>query len=290
MSSAATAADLDLDLDAVLQGTRQAVEQAVDLVRSLLEGPFQAWAKGDQSPVTEIDLAVDKLLSQLLPRVAPAAWLSEETVDDPGRLQAALVWVVDPIDGTRSLIERSGQFCISVALCHQGAPLVGVVANPTTGERFYAAAGRGAWDENGRRLRVRATEASQPPRLLVSKRELARGLWNDLDGCAETEALSSLAYKLAKVARGDVDATMTPWTRAEWDAAAGDLLVREAGGSSVDIRGEPLRYNRSRPLFEGVVAGSPELLGRLASLRHELRSRKEKVLAQHTIRHAAEAG
>ncbi len=281
MSQPAVMRGFELDLDTLLAGTVAAVEEAVALVRERMAGSFDAWKKGDRSPVTEIDLAVDRLLGESLPRVAPAAWLSEETVDDPRRLDASLVWVVDPIDGTRSLIDRTGQFCISVALCRDGAPLVGVIANPTTGERFTAIAGRGAFDQDGRRLQVRRPAASHVPRLLVSTRELHRGLWRDLDEVAETEALSSLAYKLAKVARGDVDATMTPWTRSEWDAAAGDLIVREAGGVSVDIHGEPLRYNRAAPSFEGVVAGAPDLLGRLAGLRDELRRRRDNVLAAH---------
>lgn len=280
MSLALTARALPLDLDAILAGTVAAVEQAVDLVVAALDGPITSWSKGDQSPVTEIDLAVDRLLADLLPRVTPGAWLSEETADDPSRLAAPLVWVVDPIDGTRSLIERTGQFCISVALCFEGEPLIGVIANPTTGERFTAAAGQGAFDQGGARLQVRSPTTDARPTLLVSTRELRRGLWRDLGEQAETEALSSLAYKLAKVARGDVDATMTPWARSEWDAAAGDLIVREAGGVSVDIRGRPLRYNRPQPLFDGVVAGAPQLLQRMAGLRVELARRRDRVLSE----------
>ena len=130
-----------------------------------------------------------------------------------------------------------------------------------------------------------------PPsfKLLVSNNELRRGLWRELDASFDVSAVSSLAYKLAKVARGDVDATMTPWPRSEWDAAAGDLLVREAGGFTVDIHGVPLTYNHSTPVFAGVVAGGRAALDHLAPLR-PLLLRRRKVVEQRWIDNQAGQG
>jgi myo-inositol-1(or 4)-monophosphatase len=271
------------ELERIAVDTGAVVDEAVALALQMLRQPFRDWRKGDRSPVTEIDLAVDRLLADRLPTVKAAAWLSEETADRVDRLSASRVWIVDPIDGTRSLIDQTPEFCVSVALVEDGEPIVGVVANPLSGERFWGWRGGGAYDGSGTPLAVRRWSAS--PRsddgrieLLVSQTELRRGLWRDLEDRVQVSAVSSLAYKLAKVARGDVDATMTPWPRSEWDAAAGDLLIREAGGASVDIHGDALRYNRSEPVFEGVVAGSAGALAHLAGLSGELHRRKSEVL------------
>ncbi len=265
-----------LDLIALVTATRAVVEEAVALVRAMLERPVDNWAKADRSPVTDVDLAVDRFLRPRLEALFPAAWLSEETIDEPGRLQVDRVWVVDPIDGTRSLIEGSGQFCISVALVECGLPVLGVVANPSSGERFYGCRGAGAFDGAGQRLQVSQPAPGARLRLLVSATELRRGLWHDIGGEFEIAARSSLAYKLALVASGDVDATLTPWPRSEWDAAAGHLLVELAGGDACDIGGQPLRYNRPAPIFDGIAAGGRATMARVADLRRELLRRREK--------------
>ncbi len=265
-----------IDLFALVTATRAVVEEAVALVRAMLERPIDNWAKEDRSPVTDVDLAVDRFLRPRLQALFPAAWLSEETIDEPGRLQADRVWVVDPIDGTRSLIEGSGQFCISVALVEAGRPVLGVVANPSSGERFYGCRGGGAFDGTGQRLKVSHPAPGARLRLLVSATELRYGLWHDIGGEFELAARSSLAYKLALVAAGDVDATLTPWPRSEWDAAAGHLLVELAGGDASDIGGHPLRYNRPAPIFDGIAAGGRATLARVAGLRDELLRRRER--------------
>lgn len=133
----AALATVAADLAALTRQTVAVVQEAAALVRAMLLQPVADWAKADESPVTAIDLAVDAMLSERLAQLLPVAWLSEETVDDHARLRAPLVWVVDPIDGTRSLIEGSSQFAISVALVQHARPQLGVVCNPMTGELFY---------------------------------------------------------------------------------------------------------------------------------------------------------
>ena len=268
-----------LDLHALTRATCAIVEEGVELVRSMLLRPITDWAKEDRSPVTEIDLAVDALLFGRLRALLPAAWLSEETADNPMRLESPLVWVVDPIDGTRSLIEQTNEFCISVALVERGRPILGVVANPQTGERYFGWRGGGAWYGDGNQLAIARPRPDAPLRLLVSSTELKKGLWTGLSDQLHVRAISSLAYKMALVASGIVDATLTPWPRSEWDAAAGDLLVELAGGASCDITGEPLRYNREATTFDGIACGGVEALHRLTGVRSELRQRRSDILA-----------
>lgn len=233
-------------------------DRACALVRELLQQPVADWQKGDQSPVTTIDLAVDAFLHEhLRPLMPQAGWLSEETADNPERLTCDWLWEVDPIDGTRSLIAGKPEFCVSIALVESGVgPHLAVIGNPSTGERWSAERGQGAHDRTGQRLAVRPQWTADVPSILVSRTDLKQGLW---DGVAATEHLTkvgSLAYKMALVAAGRYDGHATPTPRSEWDAAAGHLIVAEAGGITSDLHGNPLQFNRARPMFDGFVVAS----------------------------------
>lgn len=268
---------------ALLDAVAEVVDEACALVLELLVKPRVDWQKGDKSPVTDIDLAVDRLLAQRLrPLLPSAAWLSEETADDPARLGARTLWVVDPIDGTRGLLAGTAEFCISVGLVHDREVRLALVANPKTGERTFALRGRGAWNERGERLRV-CERLGTPLRVAASHSEVRRGMWRDLPDALgdQIEVLpsNSLALKMVLVARGEVDGTVTPWPRSEWDAAAGDLIVAEAGGHSLQVGGAPLDYNRERPLFDGVLCSSGPALQPLLALGRVLTARRALAVA-----------
>lgn len=235
------------------------VEGASQLVLELLRDPIRDWAKGDASPVTSIDIAVDRFLfKQLRPLFPSAGWLSEETADNMERLNYRYLWVVDPIDGTRALIAGQPEFCVSVGLVETGVgPLLGIIANPSTGELFYGVKGRGAFDRDGARLRVKRDWNRETAKVLVSRSDLARGMWRGLHDDQYLQPLGSLAYKMALVAQGRYDGHATPAPRSEWDAAAGMLLLSEAGGMATDAHGQPLRFNQRKPLYDGVVVASP---------------------------------
>jgi myo-inositol-1(or 4)-monophosphatase len=274
-----------LDLKKLVESTLAVVAEASALVNTMLGGTVANWQKIDDSPVTEIDIAVDKFLRPRLTELLPSAgWLSEETVDNRERDTKRHVWIVDPIDGTRSLLNNQPEYAISVALAERGVgPVVGVVHNPSTGEAFAACRGGGAWQVGGGVLRCATHINGTPMHLLVSRTELEKGMWNDLPSAGETRGVSSLAYKLALVARGDADATMTPWQRHEWDAAAGDLLVTEAGGRMADATGTPIAYNRVNPKLDGVIGCSAEAWHDMMALAPELRRRREVVKARYGV-------
>ena len=128
-----------------LAAIAEVVDGACQLVRELLAQPWSQQAKTDASPVTSIDLAVDAWLHQHLRPLAPdAGWLSEETADDATRLDCGRLWLVDPIDGTRSLVAGLPEFCVSVALWERGVgPRLAVIGNPSTGEQWRAGVGEG---------------------------------------------------------------------------------------------------------------------------------------------------
>jgi myo-inositol-1(or 4)-monophosphatase len=250
-----------------LQAVLAICEQASELALAMLSGPLETQRKTDASPVTAIDLAVDKLLSRSLQALFPeAGWLSEETADNPKRFGQRYLWVVDPIDGTRSMLERRPEFCVSVALVESGVgPVLGVIANPMSGERFFAERGRGAYDGTGKRLAVQPTYDPATASLVLSRTDLRHGLWDGL--LTQTAVpLGSLAYKMALVAAGLHAGHATPTPRSEWDAAAGHLLLLEAGGLATDAHGEPLRYNQERPVYDGMVVSSSAAFADLLAL------------------------
>jgi myo-inositol-1(or 4)-monophosphatase len=246
----------------------EVVDGACALVRELLAQPWSEQAKTDASPVTSIDLAIDAWLHQHLRPLAPTAgWLSEETADDPSRLERELLWLVDPIDGTRSLVAGLPEFCVSVALWQAGVgPRLAVIGNPSTGEQWRAELGQGAFDRQDRRLQVTQPLDLQRLRLLVSRSDHAHGWWRGVVAEEQMAPAGSLAFKLALVASGRYDGHATPTPRAEWDAAAGALILAEAGGKVTDAAGRALTFNQPSPTFAGVVAASAAAFPRVLAL------------------------
>ena len=162
------------DLDDDREILRQAITQAGDLALQHFHAPPRHWYKGPGQVLTEADLAVDRLLKDMLLGARPDdAWLSEETPDDRSRLERPRVWVVDPIDGTRAFADRVPEFSISIALVVEGAPMLGAVLNPATGELFEAARGAGA-SLNGAATFTSPARELTGARLLSSRGEIKR--------------------------------------------------------------------------------------------------------------------
>lgn len=231
---------------------------------------MQDWHKQDQSPVTSVDIAVDRFLFGQLRGLFPqAGWLSEETADNDERLQYQYVWVVDPIDGTRSMLAGRPEFCVSVGLVETGVgPLLGVIANPSTGERFFAQVGQGAHDQLGGRLQSRSTFSAESPQVLVSHSDISNGLWQGVLPIAQMTPLGSLAYKMALVAAGRFDGHATAMPRSEWDAAAGSLILSEAGGMATDLHGRPLQFNLRKTQYDGMVVASTPAYAAMLEYAH----------------------
>jgi myo-inositol-1(or 4)-monophosphatase len=266
--------ELAVDLDLAVEAARLA---GVGVLRAF-GGEHRVTHKGPDQPLTGADLAADRLLREVLLAARPGyGWLSEETADRPDRLERERVWIVDPIDGTRSYISGRPEFAISIGLARGGEAVAGVVYNPGTGELFRCARGGGAWlDGRAEPLRVRSPGAA--PVLIASRSEIAAG---ELDPFADVAVvpLGSTAYKLARVAAGEADVFLSRGPKSEWDVCAGALLVEEAGGRATDLAGRPLRYNRPDPEVDGIVAtsgaGHGALIARLAALPAVRRRRRD---------------
>lgn len=240
---------------AVLRGALEGVmREAGELARVTSRGDFRKWTKGhDHSPVSDADIAVNNLLLERLPKLAPdAGWLSEETEDHlPGRA-APTAWIVDPIDGTRAFISGRPDWTISVALVDRGRPVLAALYAPVTEEMFLAAHGEGT-TLNGAAIRANDGATLAQARLAGPKRYLDR-IEKLSPAILPQPKIHSLALRLTRVAHGGLDAAFASPGSHDWDLAAADLLVHEAGGVMTDFRGQPLRYNQAQTGHGALIA------------------------------------
>ncbi|HEU4651140.1 MAG TPA: 3'(2'),5'-bisphosphate nucleotidase CysQ [Croceibacterium sp.] len=214
---------------------------------------LESWEKVPGSPVCTADLEVDAFLQRELGRLLPAAgWLSEETADDPARLGKDLVWLVDPIDGTRDFIAGRAGWAVSVALVSAGKPLIGMLFAPARDEEWSAVAGQGAL-LNGRRLEA-STRAE-----LGGARVPSRALPHDDRDLVCVERPNAIALRIAMVADDRADLVATLRWGFEWDIAAATLIAREAGAAVSDAFGQPLSFNKRDPRAFGVLVSAPAI-------------------------------
>jgi len=240
-----------------LEVLEEAIRTAgAEALRFAVDG-FETTQKADQSPVTSADLAVNRMLhTDLLAAFPHDGWLSEESPDDAGRLQKDRVWVVDPIDGTKAFINKVPEFCISVALIEHGHPTVAAIYNPSSNELFSAVRG-GGLRLNCEPVDSRRVSAGERPIIALSLWERQIGRFAALDSFTQHRPMLSIAWSLALMACGRIDAVATCEPENEWDVAAGVLLITEAGGAITDGNGQALTFNRPTPRYRGIIATSP---------------------------------
>ena len=206
------------------------------------------------SPVTEADLAVDAFLRERLTTLFPdAGWLSEETADSPARLDTRRVFIVDPIDGTRGFADGDARWAVSIALVEDGRPIVGVVAAPALGESFVASLGEGA-RRNRDVLKLSASARLAGGRLAGPQPSAKKTAENA--GMTLVPKIPSLALRFAHVASGAIEAAVSSANSHDWDIAAADLILHEAGGKLTGLDGRAPVYNR-RELKHGPLAAAP---------------------------------
>ncbi len=245
------------------------------------------YEKEDRTPLTDADLASDRILRERVAAAFPDdALLTEESADDPVRLQHRRVWIADPVDGTQQFVNRTGEFDVFLALVRDGRPVVGVAAHPPSGQLLWATEGGGAWIErNGEvaPLRFAAPAAAAPVRVATSHYHGAPGtlpLLTRATAAAGFQTPESLpigfqARAFMDFASGQPryeifvgpghDTDGPNFSGGEWDNAASDVIVWEAGGAFTDIRGRRFTYNKPDARnFGGIFAATdPALHARL---------------------------
>ncbi len=246
------ATDLPLLIDAARMAGRVATSFA---------GPTaNRWDKPDDAgPVTEADLAVNALLHSTLHTARPDyGWLSEETEDSAARLANDTTFIIDPIDGTRSFVEGSNTWAISIATAHRGKVTAAAIYLPLRDKLYAAGLGTGA-TLNGAPLQVSGRNLKPETRLLAARPNFADKNWTTGAPDVERHYRPSLAYRLALVGEGRFDGMLTLRPSWEWDIAAGALIISEAGGRITDRTGAALKFNNAIPKLNGVVAANPTL-------------------------------
>jgi len=248
-------ASADLDL------IRDAASEAARIAMSFFCKTPEVWMKEGSSPVSEADYAVDRFLREELTKARPDyGWLSEETADSPGRLGAKRTFVVDPIDGTRAFLDRRKTWCVSIAVVEDGVPIAGVLDCPAL-EEIYWASETGPAYQNGRAISVRESlerpEVGGPKTIFNMLPDTLR------DRVATTSYIPSLAYRIALLAGGNLDAALVKPNSHDWDLAAADLILRQAGGRVVDEYGRRLAYAGADVRHDMLVAGSGPLLSEI---------------------------
>ncbi len=258
LSAMPSASDLTTLIRSVSDIAHQAGALALPYFRSGEQTAARLWYKGHSSPVTEADIALDTFLKEELRALLPeAGWLSEETADNPHRLKRRHVWVVDPIDGTRAFASGHPDWAISIALVTDGVPVLGVLHSPIH-EHFYEATSGGGTIRNGERIVLSGDNPRLPARVAGPKPlvdRFARG-----SGPIEhLPKVPSLALRLARVAEGAIDVGLVSANSQDWDIAAADLILREAGGLLTDLAGAEPVYNRPLPSHGEMIAVASRL-------------------------------
>lgn len=251
------------DLTAIV---REAGAMAVEMFR----GSFKSWTKGGGSPVSDADIAVDDFLRERLPRLVPAGWLSEETEDDAARLGVSRLWIVDPIDGTRAFVSGRTDWAVSIALVEDGRPIAAALYSPLEDGLYIAHAGEGATLDGA--AITASTDAELVQARVAGPKRRVEQLTNAEPHIVAEPKVFSLALRIARVASRRVDVAFAGPDSHDWDLAAADLLVHEAGGALTTFDGERLVYNRTEARHGALIAAGRARHDRLLDIMRDPRS------------------
>jgi len=247
------------------------VRKAGALAASTFRRELKHWTKHGGSPVTEADIAVDRLLRERLTRLVPdVGWLSEESEDDRARLDGARLWIVDPIDGTRAYVNGRTDWAISVALVEDGRPIAGAIFAPMEDGLYLAVAAEGA-TRNG--VPVAASPGRDFTRARVAgPKPMIEHFARSAAGIVAEPKVHSLALRIARTASGRLDIAFASPHIHDWARAAADLLVHEDGGALTRFDGAPLVYNSAEARHEALVAAGRARHARVVEIVREWRS------------------
>jgi len=230
------------------------VREAGRLALSLFRTDLKNWIKGASSPVSEADIAVNDLIARRLRSATPDyGWLSEESADDQARVGKRLVWIVDPIDGTRAYLAGREDWCVSAALVEDAEPVIAAVFAPASNEFFFAQRGLGS-RLNGAAIHATPGTGLEFPRIAGPK-PLVERLNRSGGEISLHPRIGSLALRLCRVADGKLDAAFAGGQSRDWDLAAANLIVQEANGSMTALSGDAILYNR-REVTHGVLVAA----------------------------------
>ena len=259
-----------MGFSAELELAKDAALKAGELVMQYFNKPIEVIEKSPNNPVTEADYKSDELIKKLLKTARPDyGWLSEETIDDNSRKKSELVWMVDPIDGTRAFIKGLPHFSISIALVKNGESVLGVVYNPATNEMFFAQSGNGAF-KNQKQIFASDTRNLETARMLGDRHMFNSKQWPIKWPDFQVEQRNSIAYRIALVAGGEFDGAIATTPKNDWDIAAGAIIAKEANAKFTDHLGKNFIFNQENPLQRSLVVSNSnifnDILGHLSHI------------------------
>lgn len=233
-----------------LKSAIEAAKLASVKIMEIYNTPFDVEIKDDNSPVTLADKTADKIIRDYLHSKYPDhAFLTEESEDNLERLDNDYVWIVDPVDGTKDFVARDGEFTTNIALCYKHEIVVGVVMIPATGVIYYACKGKGSFYLSGDELiqmhvNDKVTDLTCFTSVFHHNQAEMDLIEKHKDVITKVEKLGS-SIKVCEIAHGTGEITyrMSPNTK-EWDTAACQIILEEAGGIFVEPDGKRLTYNR----------------------------------------------
>lgn len=229
------------------------IKKAGSLVLKYYEGNPVVKYKGDNQPVTDADLASQKIIIEGLSSFGYPI-CSEELENDNARLKEDRVWIIDPLDGTKDFIEKTGEFCIMISFVEKDEPVLGVIYIPIGDVLYYAEKGKGAFKRVGigedTRLKVSLIDDPQGAAMLLSRYHLqpAEVKVAEKLGIKKCIPCGSAGVKAGLIACGKAELyVVSSDTTMEWDACAADIIVAESGGKMTDTAGNKLIYNKQLP-------------------------------------------
>ncbi|ANX00237.1 3'(2'),5'-bisphosphate nucleotidase CysQ [Thermoclostridium stercorarium subsp. leptospartum DSM 9219] len=235
------------DLTGVLEYVKKITKEAGRIILDVYKKDFQVDYKDDLTPVTEADRkSNDFIVSSLKNRYPECAVLAEESENDPERLKNDWCFIVDPLDGTKEFIQKNGEFTVNIALSYKGKPVLGVIGIPVTGELYYAVKGKGAfYEKDGHAEQIHVSTRTDDIRLVMSRSHKSQRLLElvEKNGIKNIRNVGS-AIKGCLVAKGEAEVYYRFGVTMEWDTAAMQCIVEEAGGIFRQLDDTEMTYNR----------------------------------------------
>lgn len=216
---------------------------------------FDVEFKEDNSPLTEADLNANAVIVEGLSKHFPNyGILSEELQDDLSRMEKDHCWIVDPLDGTKEFVKKNDEFTVNIALSYEGKSILGVVYVPVTQELYYAVEGKGAFYEvEGKAEQINVSQRVEGIVLLSSRSHRQETFTNLVDNNSnKIDSIMAVGSSLkgCLVARGVADVYYRYGPTGEWDTAAMEIIVKEAGGIMKELNNLDFKYNRENNINE----------------------------------------
>ncbi len=248
--------ELDLAIEASLK--------AGQAIMKIYQTEFQSYTKDDDSPITEADLVSNKIIKEILGKSGHYI-LSEEDADDEERLEQKTLWIIDPLDGTSDFIDRTGEFTVMISLIWDKNPVLGVINWPDGKKIFAAQKGKGAFrfvNGNWEKISVSNSLELKSSKAVGSRHHLSdkeKELFKKLE-IPEFSSIGS-SLKVCKISSGEADVYFTYTNKmSEWDSAASNCILTEAGGKMTDMKGEEITYNNKDVKHQnGILATNGKL-------------------------------